>query len=64
MSEGEHKQEPGDRGTKKFRESEARPRSFSEPVILLSTRGWNSYGYELMERTAAFGFEGINPGTL
>ena len=30
----------------------------------MSLRGWNSYGYELMERTAAFGFEAMNPGTL
>ncbi|MBV9454486.1 MAG: helix-turn-helix transcriptional regulator, partial [Rubrobacter sp.] len=27
-------------------------------------REWNSYGYELMERAAAFGFEAMNPGTL
>ncbi len=34
------------------------------PVILLTLRELNSYGYELMERTAAFGFEAMNPGTL
>jgi poly-beta-hydroxybutyrate-responsive repressor len=34
------------------------------PVILLTLREWNSYGYELMERAAAFGFEAMNPGTL
>jgi poly-beta-hydroxybutyrate-responsive repressor len=27
-------------------------------------REWNSYGYELLERTTAFGFEAMNPGTL
>jgi poly-beta-hydroxybutyrate-responsive repressor len=27
-------------------------------------REWNSYGYELMERATAFGFEAMNPGTL
>jgi PadR family transcriptional regulator, regulatory protein PadR len=64
MSESEHDQEPGDQGPKRFGEAEARPRNFLVPVILLSLRGWNSYGYELMERTAAFGFEAINPGTL
>jgi PadR family transcriptional regulator, regulatory protein PadR len=64
MSESEHDQEPGDQGLKRFGEAEARPRNFLVPVILLSLRGWNSYGYELMERTAAFGFEAINPGTL
>ena len=34
------------------------------PVILVTLREWNSYGYELMERAAAFGFEAMNPGTL
>jgi PadR family transcriptional regulator, regulatory protein PadR len=34
------------------------------PVILLSLRGWNSYGYELMARARMFGFEAMNPGTL
>ncbi len=33
-------------------------------MILLALREWNSYGYELIERTAAFGFEAMNPGTL
>jgi poly-beta-hydroxybutyrate-responsive repressor len=64
MSEGENEQEPGDRNPKRFHDPDARPRSFLVPVILLSLRGWNSYGYDLMERIAAFGFEAINPGTL
>ena len=34
------------------------------PVILLSLREWNSYGYELMQRASMFGFEAMNPGTL
>jgi PadR family transcriptional regulator PadR len=33
-----------------FRGVEARPRNWLVPVILLSLREWNSYGYELMER--------------
>jgi poly-beta-hydroxybutyrate-responsive repressor len=45
-----------------FRGVEARPRNWL--VILLSLREWNSYGYELMERASAFGFEAMNPGTL
>jgi poly-beta-hydroxybutyrate-responsive repressor len=64
MSEGENEQEPGDRNPKRFHDPDARPRNFLVPVILLSLRGWNSYGYDLMERIAAFGFEAINPGTL
>jgi poly-beta-hydroxybutyrate-responsive repressor len=47
-----------------YRGVEARPRNWLVPVILLSLREWNSYGYELMERAAAFGFEAMNPGTL
>ena len=48
----------------KKREVEVRPMNWLVPVILLTLREWNSYGYELMERTAAFGFEAMNPGTL
>jgi PadR family transcriptional regulator, regulatory protein PadR len=48
----------------KKRGVEVRPRNWLVPVILLALREWNSYGYELMERTAAFGFEAMNPGTL
>ncbi len=44
--------------------AEARPRNWLVPVILLSLKDWNSYGYELMERASAFGFEAMNPGTL
>jgi poly-beta-hydroxybutyrate-responsive repressor len=61
MSHGERRRKP--KGSK-FRETEARPRNWLEPVILLTLREWNSYGYELMKRTAAFGFEAMNPGTL
>jgi PadR family transcriptional regulator, regulatory protein PadR len=59
--------EEGKRGEARepgFRGVEARPRNWLVPVILLSLREWNSYGYELMERAAAFGFEAMNPGTL
>jgi PadR family transcriptional regulator, regulatory protein PadR len=51
-------------GGREFRGVEARPRNWLVPVILLSLREWNSYGYELMERASAFGFEAMNPGTL
>ncbi len=47
-----------------FRSVEARPKNWLVPVILLSLREWNSYGYELMERASNFGFEAMNPGTL
>ncbi len=49
---------------KEDRRVEVKPRNWLVPVILLTLREWNSYGYELMERAAAFGFEAMNPGTL
>ena len=49
---------------KEERKVEVKPRNWLVPVILLTLREWNSYGYELMERAAAFGFEAMNPGTL
>lgn len=63
MSKEERKQDSGPRGLG-ARGAEARPRNWLVPVILLSLRDWNSYGYELMERATAFGFEAMNPGTL
>jgi PadR family transcriptional regulator PadR len=48
----------------KKRGVEVRPRNWLVPVILLALREWNSYGYELMERAAQFGFDAMNPGTL
>ena len=41
-----------------------RPRNWLEPVILLTLREWNSYGYELMKRAVGFGFGAMNPGTM
>ena len=34
------------------------------PVTLLALRECTSYGYELIEQAANFGFEAMNPGTL
>src|SRR5919199_2248514 len=45
-------------------EIQARPRNWLEPAILLTLREWNSYGYKLMERLTALGFEAMNPGTM
>ena len=44
--------------------SEGMPRNWMIPVILLLLRQWSSYGYDLMERMAAFGFAAMNPGSL
>ena len=63
MPDEEHKKHgdnPHPRGTDRI---EVRPRNWLVPVILLTLRDCASYGYELMERTAKFGFEAMNPGT-
>jgi PadR family transcriptional regulator PadR len=60
--EGGHMQDSENRGPKP-RGAEARPRNWLEPVVLVMLREWNSYGYELLERTTAFGFEAMNPGS-
>jgi poly-beta-hydroxybutyrate-responsive repressor len=44
--------------------AEGMPRNWMTPVILLLLREWSSYGYDLMERMAAFGFAAMNPGSL
>jgi PadR family transcriptional regulator PadR len=41
-----------------------RPINWLVPVTLLMLRQWNSYGYELIDRTVELGFETMNPGTL
>lgn len=43
---------------------EARPKNWLEPVVLVSLREQESYGYELMQRLTRFGVETTNPGTL
>ena len=43
---------------------DVRPRNWLTPVALAVLREESSYGYELMERLAEFGFKAINPGTL
>ena len=40
------------------------PRNWLMPVLLLLLREWSSYGYDLIEKAAAFGFAALNPGTL
>jgi PadR family transcriptional regulator PadR len=44
--------------------SEAWAKNWYIPVILLTLREWNSYGYELMEKMTAFGLNAMNPGTF
>ena len=45
--------------------TEGRPRNWLVLVMLLSLRRrGNSYGYELIKRAAAFGFQTMNPGSM
>jgi PadR family transcriptional regulator PadR len=44
--------------------NEAWSRNWLQPVLLLMLREWSSYGYELMEKMAAFGLAAMNPGTV
>jgi len=44
--------------------TDAWSKNWMVPVLLLMLREWNSYGYELMERMAAFGLAAMNPGTV
>ena len=39
-------------------------RNWLIPMLLLVLREWSSYGYELMEKMASFGFAAMNPGTF
>jgi PadR family transcriptional regulator, regulatory protein PadR len=40
------------------------PSNLLVPVTLMALRQWNSYGYELMTKTAGFWAEAIRPGTM
>ncbi len=56
-----HGGEPRPRGASGI---EVRPRNWLVPVTLLTLRECTSYGYKLMEQTAKFGFQAMNPGTF
>jgi PadR family transcriptional regulator PadR len=44
--------------------NEAWSKNWLMPILLLMLRQWSSYGYELMEKMATFGFSAMNPGTF
>lgn len=46
------------------RDPDARPKNWLVPMTLVALREGSSYGYELMERLAAFGWGEASPGTL
>ena len=45
-------------------ETEAWSKNWLVPVLLVMLREWSSYGYELMEKMAAFGLTTMNAGTF
>ena len=47
-----------------FTNTDAWSKNWHIPVILMMLRQWNSYGYELMEKLAAYGLNAMNPGTF
>jgi PadR family transcriptional regulator PadR len=53
------KEQPTPRGA-----TEAWSKNWLVPILLLMLREWSSYGYELMEKMAAFGLATMNPGTV
>jgi PadR family transcriptional regulator PadR len=64
MSNEQHEKHGGDPRLGKTNGLQVRPRNWLVPVTLLTLRDCTSYGYKLMEETAAFGFEAMNPGTF
>ncbi len=57
------REEPETRGFKSPK-VQACPTNWLTPVVLLTLREWNSYGYKLMEQATAFGFEAMIPGSM
>jgi poly-beta-hydroxybutyrate-responsive repressor len=45
-------------------ESQAQPRSWLQPFLLLALEQWQSHGYELIRRMSAFGFEALDRGSV
>jgi PadR family transcriptional regulator PadR len=64
MSNEEHEKYGGHPRPGEANGIQVRPRNWLVPVTLLTLRDCTSYGYKLMEQTAAFGFGAMNPGTF
>lgn len=45
-------------------ESQAQPRSWLQPFLLLALEQWQSHGYELIRRMYGFGFEALDRGSV
>ena len=64
MSDQRHRSENRPRSARIDNGIQARPQNWLVPATLVLLKQWNSYGYELMNRTVELGFETINPGTV
>jgi PadR family transcriptional regulator, regulatory protein PadR len=64
VSDEKHRHEGNPPSAGNGTDIEARPRNWLVPLTLVMLRQWNSYGYELMERSVGLGFETVNPGTV
>ncbi len=57
--------EPGNSNSNGKRpDTTAQPRNWLQPFLLLSLQQWQSYGYELIQRLAMFGFAALDPGSV
>jgi PadR family transcriptional regulator, regulatory protein PadR len=45
-------------------ETQAQPRMWVQPFLLLALEQWQSHGYELIRRMASFGFEALDRGSV
>lgn len=65
MSETPHRNGKGDGSNGHRRtETQAQPRSWLQPFLLLALEQWQSHGYELIRRMSSFGFEALDRGSV
>ena len=64
MSDRESNQAPEVKRSSSLRKTNAQPTNWLMPVMLVTLRQWNSYGYELMKHATTLGYEATNSGTF
>ncbi|WCN36996.1 poly-beta-hydroxybutyrate-responsive repressor [Aneurinibacillus uraniidurans] len=63
MSAHEENAQP-DRSAKEEKTITGAPKNLMVPFLLLSLRGWNVHGYELIQQLIKFGFPSIDQGNV
>lgn len=63
MSAREENAQP-DRSAKEEKTITSTPKNLMVPFLLLSLRGWNVHGYELIQQLIKFGFPSIDQGNV